>query len=122
MVECPGGCGKPITRRWDGLPLDLTLTPHRCPGPVRDADDAYRRDLAEAIELGVWPWSRRDWERHQAAERERIATQDAEDERLEAERWRPPVRERLTLERIPQSPPPADDHARRPVQGRRWLR
>lgn len=88
MVECPGGCGKPIVRRrWDRAPLNLDLTPHRCLGPVRDEEDAYQRDLAEAAALGVWPWARRDWERHQEAERRRIADQNAADERLEEARW-----------------------------------
>ena len=89
MVECPGGCGKPIVRRLrDRAPFDLTHTPHRCPGPVTGEEDAYRRALAEAHELGVWPWTRGQWQRHQEAERERIREQDEENERLEAERWR----------------------------------
>ena len=88
MVECPGGCGKPIVRRLrDGLAHDLNHTPHRCPGPVTGEEDAYRRALAESTELGVWPWTRRQWADHQEAERRRIAARDAEDERLEAERW-----------------------------------
>lgn len=88
MTECPRGCGKPIVRRLrDGCWLDLTLTPHRCLGPVRDEEDAYQRALAEAAEMGVWPWTRREWQRHQQGERERIEAQNAEDERLERERW-----------------------------------
>ena len=55
MVECPQVCGLPIVRRLpDGAPLNLNLTPHRCPGP--DPEEGYLADLEAGIALGAWPW------------------------------------------------------------------
>lgn len=78
MRECPGRCGAPIVRRLpDGAPLNLNLTPHRCPGD--DPEAGYLADLEAGVEAGVWPWVE--------GKRRRAAQAEARERDAEAERY-----------------------------------
>ena len=81
MVECPG-CQAPIVRRLpDGAPLNMDLSPHRCPQPDPAAGEAgYQADLEAGVALGYWPWypaQRRRREEAEARDRDREADEYA---------------------------------------------
>lgn len=84
MTECPG-CLRPIVRRVpDGRPLDMNLAPHRCPAVPEDDEEAAR--WRAAVERGYWAGAPARWAAHQDVVRCQIESQNAEDERLEAQR------------------------------------
>jgi hypothetical protein len=62
----------PIVRRLpDGAPLNLNLSPHRCPTPGSEED--YQAAEEAGMALGCWPWypaQRRRREEAEARERD----------------------------------------------------